>query len=564
MAKKEAPSDLIGKFRIALLETLKKNESIENVLDLLPEVRQQWKELEPALKSFVSKDYVESQVRNFAQYSLTDEGSLLDLIISGKITVDQNSKPQIVEGEQTRDLTQDELNTYTKEIQNNVIEVTGTPHTIKFTRNYDKKVRNTLKLFNEQLRDKIVNKNDIKAALKTISQTKMDLTKEADLTQISVKRGKQFIQFTAVDPVSLTNDMLRSGEWNSVPLKQKNFTIPSELPLQGKLHPLVEMRSQFRRILLNLGFTEMFTRRYVESSFWNFDTLFQPQAHPCRDQHDTFFVAHGGDIQEQIQDGIPESFQGFALANNMASSELINRVRSAHEQGGEVAGGSIGLRYKWNPLEAQKLIMRTHTTAISTHTLATLNSGLQRIWNEQGNGDEWTHQEGGIQIKEQQQKNEHKWERGRLAKFFSIDRVFRNETLDRTHLAEFHQLEGFVVGEGLHVGHLMGIIAEFFAQIGLTEIRFQPTYNPYTEPSLEIYAVHPVLQKEIEIGNSGVFREEVMIPLGLPKGVRAIAWGLSLERPAMIQTRLQEISELIGHRVDMRWVESSALKLLHK
>ena len=41
-----------------------------------------------------------------------------------------------------------------------------------------------------------------------------------------------------------------------------------------------------------MGFEEMQTDRYVESSFWNFDALYQPQAHPARDAHDTFFVSH--------------------------------------------------------------------------------------------------------------------------------------------------------------------------------------------------------------------------------------------------------------------------------
>ncbi len=51
-------------------------------------------------------------------------------------------------------------------------------------------------------------------------------------------------------------------------------------------------------------------------------------------------------------------------------------------------------------------------------------------------------------------------------KYFSIDRVFRNETLDATHLAEFHQIEGLVCGKGLGLQHLMGIIREFFRKIG--------------------------------------------------------------------------------------------------
>ena len=52
------------------------------------------------------------------------------------------------------------------------------------------------------------------------------------------------------------------------------------------------------------------------------------------------------------------------------------------------------------------------------------------------------------------------------AKFFSIDRVFRNENLYATHLAEFHQIEGLVADYGMSLGDLMGIIYEFFKKLG--------------------------------------------------------------------------------------------------
>ena len=51
-------------------------------------------------------------------------------------------------------------------------------------------------------------------------------------------------------------------------------------------------------------------------------------------------------------------------------------------------------------------------------------------------------------------------------KYFSIDRVFRNENLDATHLAEFHQIEGVVADYGLTLGDLIGTINEFFLKLG--------------------------------------------------------------------------------------------------
>ena len=57
-------------------------------------------------------------------------------------------------------------------------------------------------------------------------------------------------------------------------------------------------------------------------------------------------------------------------------------------------------------------------------------------------------------------------EKFKPVKYFSIDRVFRNENLDATHLAEFHQIEGVVADYGLTLGDLMGVINEFFVKLG--------------------------------------------------------------------------------------------------
>ena len=139
----------------------------------------------------------------------------------------------------------------------------------------------------------------------------------------------------------------------------------------------------------------------------------------------------------------------------------------------------------------------------------------------------------------------------RPMKYFSIDRVFRNETLDATHLAEFHQIEGVIVDRNLGLSHLLGIMEEFYSKIGIKQLKIKPAYNPYTEPSLEIFGFHPQLKKWVEIGNSGVFRPEMMRALGFPEDVNAIAWGLSLERPTMIYYGIANIRDLFGHKVSL-------------
>jgi len=143
------------------------------------------------------------------------------------------------------------------------------------------------------------------------------------------------------------------------------------------------------------------------------------------------------------------------------------------------------------------------------------------------------------------------------AKLFSIDRVFRNETMDATHLAEFHQVEGVVADRGLTLADLIGFMRVFFKKMGIEKVRFKPAYNPYTEPSLEIFAFHPMLNRWVEVGNSGMFRPEMLEPMGFPKDVRVHGWGLSLERPTMIRYGINNIRTLVGHKVSIDGVEKS-------
>lgn len=76
---------------------------------------------------------------------------------------------------------------------------------------------------------------------------------------------------------------------------------------------------------------------------------------------------------------------------------------------------------------------------------------------------------------------------------------------------------------------------------------------------MEIFGYHPILKKWTEIGNSGIFRPEMLRPMGLPEDVTVIAWGLSLERPAMIQYSIDNIRDLFGHKIELEKIQSMTI-----
>ena len=202
-----------------------------------------------------------------------------------------------------------------------------------------------------------------------------------------------------------------------------------------------------------------------------------------------------------------------------------DRVQKVHQEGD---CGSIGYRYPWSADECLRLVLRTHTTALSAWALHRLGAAP------------------------------------RPAKYFSIDRVFRNESVDATHLAEFHQVEGVIAEYDLTLGDGMGFLEYFFQQLGIEGLRFKPAYNPYTEPSMEVFGYHSGLKKWIEIGNSGVFRPEMLEPMGLPKNLRVFGFGLSVERPTMIKYGVDNIRDLVGHKVSLDFIEQNAAVRLDK
>jgi phenylalanyl-tRNA synthetase alpha chain len=261
----------------------------------------------------------------------------------------------------------------------------------------------------------------------------------------------------------LTPTIIASGSWKTARIRPYNIHTPVK-PLYGaKLHPYQRLINEMRQIFLEMGFTEI-KGDIVQSSFWNFDALFQPQDHPAREMQDTFHLATECDLPE----------------------EYIKPVKEMHEKG---AGISAGWGGKWSAEVARKQVLRTHTTAITIKYLA-------------------EHLEPPV-------------------KAFCIDRAYRREAIDPTHTPEFEQLEGVVMDKGVSFKNLLGCLQEFYHRMGFEEVRFRPGYFPYTEPSVEPEVYIESMGKWVELGGAGVFRKEVTLPLGIKHPVLAWGLGVS-------------------------------------
>ncbi len=290
----------------------------------------------------------------------------------------------------------------------------------------------------------------------------------------------------------LTPEILSSIRATGLDVKLRPIDVSASAPEfhPGRRHPVKELIAEVREVYLSMGFSEI-VGEAAQPAFWNFDALFTPQDHPARELQDTFYVK--GMRDERI-----------------TRTGVVANVAAAHESGWET--GSKGWRYKWNVEEARRLVLRTHNTAVTIQ--ATRDSG------------------------------------GAETRVFSVARVYRNESLDYKHLAELHQMEGIVIGEGLNLRHLMGVLTKFYGKLGMSGVKLWPSFFPYTEPSMQVMVYYDKVGKWLEMGGSGIFRPEVTLPLGVKKPV--IAWGCGLERLLMLRLGMEDIRELYNN--DLGWL----------
>ncbi|ADB62484.1 phenylalanyl-tRNA synthetase, alpha subunit [Haloterrigena turkmenica DSM 5511] len=322
--------------------------------------------------------------------------------------------------------------------------------------------------------------------------------REVILTERAVTELMAGIE-TAETVGQVTPELLTSGDWEDVEFAEYNVEADAEEFEGGKVHVLRQMSERVKDVLVGMGFQEM-DGPHVDADFWINDCLFMPQDHPARTHWDRFAMEQPSHIDE-----LPE--------------DLVADVERVHREG--LGEDSEGYHSPWDEDFARALALRGHTTSLSTRYLS------------------------GTQIGEIEPP----------ARFFSVEKAYRNDTLDATHLLEFYQIEGWVMAEDLSVRDLMGTFEEFYAQFGIEDIQFKPHYNPYTEPSFELFGTHPTTGELIEIGNSGIFREEMLEPLGVDCDV--MAWGLALERLAMLTTGAEDIRDLHGTLADLEFLRNA-------
>ena len=296
-------------------------------------------------------------------------------------------------------------------------------------------------------------------------------------------------QGVAEEVSQLSPELLKDGSWRNKRFRKYTISLRAPRIGTGKKHPYREFLDTVKTKLVSMGFQEM-RGSLVETEFWNMDALFMPQFHPARDIHDVYFVkepTHATRIAEPF----------------------LSRVTKAHQNGGNT--GSTGWGYPFDGERAKRLVLRSQGTAVSARTLASAPAVP--------------------------------------GKYFSIARCFRYDQVDATHATDFFQVEGIVLGEDINFRTLLGLLNLFAREVAQAkEVKFLPAYFPFTEPSVEMHVRHPRLGW-MELGGAGLFRPEVTLPLGVT--VPVIAWGLGLDRMAMVALGIHDIRELFTDSLDM-------------
>jgi phenylalanyl-tRNA synthetase alpha chain len=346
----------------------------------------------------------------------------------------------------------------------------------------------------------LLSRNLIKETKETVAQVKNQKIENLSIWKrfLSIFHKKKEIKVVEVksgEIAQLTPELIKTGEWKNKVFRKYDVNAPAPKTYAGKKQPYVQFIEDIREKLIGLGFQEM-KGPLVETYFWNDDALFMPQDHPARGIHDVLILKNPN-------------------KGELPDANLVAKVKATQE-GGWITESS-GWGGLWSKDEASKLLMRSQGTAVSARTL--------------------------FESKD------------KPAKYFMIDRVFRSDVIDAKHLMEFDHCEGIVIGENLTFSHLLGFLKEIAEAIGAKEVKFKPSFFPFTSPSVEMYINYPKFGW-VEVGGAGLMRPEVLKPLGVEKA-QVLAWGLGIGRLAMLKLGINDIRMLYSD--DLEWLRNESL-----
>src|SRR5688572_193089 len=273
-----------------------------------------------------------------------------------------------------------------------------------------------------------------------------------------------------------------------------DVTLPARDLPAGRIHPLMRLRHDVEDVFTRMGF-EILEGAEVEDDAHNFEALNMPPDHPARDMQDTLYLSQpivGGTWGMHLQgSGIEDQGSGISAAQARAAT-----------------------------------LLRTHTSAMQIRYMKTFPPPVR---------------------------------------IMVPGRVYRRDNLDLTHTPMFQQFEGLVVGEGVTMADLKGTLEVLLQAIfGDVKMRLRPSFFPYAEPSAEVDISCQSCKGNgcaickhtgwLEILGSGMVHPAVFEAVGYdPEKVTGFAFGMGLERPAMLKYGVDDIR--LFYENDLRFLE---------
>ena len=293
----------------------------------------------------------------------------------------------------------------------------------------------------------------------------------------------------------LNKGIIAGKNWKESGFRRYDINTEVEKAEAALKHPLTNLSDEIKRAYVGLGFKEI-SGPIVEPSFWVFDSLFMPQDHPAREMQDTFYLSKPSILK-------------------VKEKEIQKRISKEHKR---------GWKGDWSVEASEQAMLRTHVTSVSSRQIQEIVGSVMK-----GTSDF-----------------------NLPLKFFSLGRVFRNESIDYKHLADFYQTDGIIIGKKLTLANLFDTLIKIYGSIGM-KVSFKPSYFPFVEPGVEIRVFSEKNKEWIEVGGAGIIRREIT---GISrKKISVLAWGVTVERFLLLrESNISSISELYGS--GMGWLRS--------